>query len=140
MNVERFKEQLLLHESIRLMPYRDTVGKLTIGVGRNLTDVGISQDEAHYMLTHDIVKVSSQLDSHLPWWRELSEVRQRVVADMCFNLGIGGLLKFVNTLAAVKSGDYTAAASGMRASKWYSQVGVRGRRLVKMMETDVDVF
>ncbi len=138
MNIEKFKSQLLLHEDLRLKPYVDTVGKLTIGVGRNLTDVGITREEALYFLGHDIVKVSSQLDEVLPWWRQMSEVRQRVLADMCFNMGITRLLKFTNTLAAMRRGDYTAAAAGMKDSRWYTQVGTRSRRLVKMMLTGID--
>ena len=139
MDLEKFKVQLIAHEGLVLKPYRDTMGKLTIGVGRNLDDRGITMEEAMYLLGHDIVDHTAPLDIHIPWWRTLSEPRQRVLADMSFNLGVVGLLNFRNTLAAVQRGDYAQAASGMRYSRWYSQVGNRAKRLVRMMETGLDV-
>jgi lysozyme len=135
----RLTVQLMEHEGVRYLPYYDTVGKLTIGVGRNLTDVGISKDEAQYLLATDINKVIVQLDELLPWWRDLDEVRQRVLADMAFNMGIHGLLEFTTTLGMVKVGEYADAADQMLRSKWARQVGKRARRLSRMMETGLDI-
>jgi lysozyme len=136
MNADQLAAQLVIDEGCKLKPYRDTVGKLTIGIGRNLDDVGISQAEAVALLGADISKVSAQLDSTLPWWREMSDRRQQVLANMAFNMGINSLLTFKNTLAAMKAGDYRATAAGMRASKWAGQVGARAERLAKIMEND----
>lgn len=127
--------ELKRDEGVRLKPYTDTVGKLTIGVGRNLTDVGISDDECTALLENDIAKVLAQLDRSLPWWRKIDPVRQRVLVNMAFNMGMTGLLTFKNTLAAVQSGSYAAAAAGMLASKWATQVGARAERLADMMRT-----
>jgi lysozyme len=138
MNDLLLEAQLNLHEDKRKFPYKDTVGKLTIGVGRNLDDRGLSDDEIAYLLANDIKMVKEDLDRALPWWRQMDAVRQRVLADMCFNLGISRLLLFRNTLKAMKEGDYELAASGMRNSLWYKQVGTRAIRLVKMMETGED--
>jgi lysozyme len=138
MNDLLLEAQLNLHEGKRKFPYKDTVGKLTIGVGRNLDDRGLSDDEIAYLLANDIKMVKEDLDRALPWWRQMDAVRQRVLADMCFNLGISRLLLFRNTLKAMKEGDYELAASGMRNSLWYKQVGTRAVRLVKMMETGED--
>lgn len=129
------REQLLLHEGIRLFPYLDTVDKVTIGIGRNLSDKGISKEEAYILLDNDIEEVCGQLDTHLPWWSTLDDVRKRVLIDMCFNLGIKGLLGFKNTLEAVKVKDYLSASKGMLASKWAKQVGKRAIRLAEMMRT-----
>lgn len=133
MNRTELREQLIIDEGLRLKPYKDSVGKLTIGVGRNLDDRGISMHEAMFLLDNDIEAVEDDLDQRLPWWRGLSDARQLVIANMCFNLGICRLLGFKNTLAAIKSGDYAAAADGMLASKWAGQVGKRAHRLAKMM-------
>lgn len=127
------RSELIRDEAMRLKPYRDSVGKLTIGVGRNLDDVGISQVEAAQMLDSDIRRTADALDKALPWWRSLDEVRQRVILNMAFNLGVAGLLGFKNTLAAVQAGKYDDAAAGMLASKWARQVGDRARRLANMM-------
>lgn len=126
--------ELSLDEGRKLKPYIDTVGKTTIGVGRNLTDVGISDAECDAMLQNDIERTVSWLDRNLPWWRDLDPVRQRVIINMAFNMG-GGLLTFVNTLGAMRRADYAAAADGMLASKWANQVGARAQRLAKMMRT-----
>ncbi|WP_042624810.1 glycoside hydrolase family protein [Burkholderia plantarii] len=126
--------ELSRDEGRRLMPYTDTVGKITIGVGRNLTDVGISESECDMLLADDIDRTVAWLDAKLPWWRELDSVRQRVMVNMAFNMG-GGLLTFVNTLDAIKRGDYAAASKGMLDSKWARQVGARATRLAEMMTT-----
>ena len=124
--------ELTRDEGRRLMPYVDTVGKTTIGVGRNLTDVGITDAECDMMLSDDIDRTTAWLDGKLPWWRKLDPVRQRVIINMAFNMQ-GGLLTFVNTLAAMQAGNYAAAANGMLASKWATQVGQRAQRLAAMM-------
>jgi len=123
----------------RLKPYRDSVGKLTIGYGRNLDDRGITEVEALYLLHNDVVEVEHDLDQHLPWWRGLDDVRQRVLADMAFNMGLAGLLTFHQTIAFIQAGQYPAASAGMLNSRWARQVGRRARRLAQMMETGQDV-
>jgi lysozyme len=127
--------ELIRDEGVRLKPYVDTVGKTTIGVGRNLTDVGITRDEAEALLEHDIIRTVAGLNGALPWWTDLDPVRQRVLINMGFNLGIRGLLTFQNTLRAVREGRWQDAHDGMLASKWARQVGARAQRLAEMMLT-----
>lgn len=133
MNMGAMRSELMIDEGVRLKPYRDTVGKLTIGVGRNLDDVGISQIEAAYLLDADIRRTADALDISLPWWRTLDEVRQRVVLNLAFNMGVNNLMGFKNTLAAMQAGKYEDAAAGMLASKWAKQTGQRAIRLAAMM-------
>lgn len=133
MNRDELRSMLVLHEGLKLKPYKCTAGRLTIGVGRNLDDVGITQDEAMYLLERDIDRVEADLDRNIPWWKEMTPARQAVMADMCFNLGITRLMAFVNTLAAMKVGRFDAAADGMLNSLWAQQVGARAQRLAKMM-------
>lgn len=135
--------QLRLHEGERRKAYRDTVGKLTIGIGRNLDDKGLRRDEIEYLLANDIADARADLDRYLPWWRGLDPVRQRVLIDMVFNMGAGspqrgGLLSFVNTLSNIRQGRYAEAADMMLASKWAQQVGRRAVRLATMMRTGLD--
>lgn len=133
MNLDAMRSELIRDEAMKLKPYRDSVGKLSIGVGRNLDDVGISQIEAAQMLDSDIRRTADALDKALPWWRGLDEVRQRVLLNMAFNMGVAGLLGFKHTLADVQAGNYDFAAAGMLASKWAGQVGDRAQRLANMM-------
>jgi lysozyme len=133
------ENQLVEHEGLRTRVYEDTTGHLTIGVGRNLSDQGISKAEALILLRNDIADARRELDENLPWWRGLSPIRQRVVLDLAFNLGIRGLLKFRRTLASIQAGNHTAAAGQLLESKYAQQVGVRALRLARMMAEDRDV-
>lgn len=132
--MNRIKSQLVRHEGLRLKPYRCTAGKLTIGVGRNLDDCGISQKEAYALLDNDIRNCEQQLLDEIPViYDALDEVRQSVLLNMCFNLGLKGLLGFNNTLAFIAAGDWERAANGMLASKWAKQVGLRAIELSEMI-------
>jgi|SRR5579859_6496266 len=130
-------ERLVKEEGLRLLPYLDTAGKITIGIGRNLTDVGISEAEAQFLLGSDISRTEAGLDANLLWWRKMDDVRQSVIMDMAFNLGVHGLGAFQRTLAAMQAGNYALAAAEMRASEWYRQVGQRGVNLAQAMETGI---
>lgn len=135
-NMKEMVKQLELHEGLRLKPYYDTVDKLTIGIGRNLEDTGISKAEASFMLQNDLIRIIAELDEQMPWWRELTENRRRILVDMAFNLGTFGLSQFRDMLAATKVGDFDGASKEMLDSKWAKQVGGRAERLAKAMKTD----
>jgi len=127
-------ELLIYHEGLRLKPYMDSGNILTIGVGRNLEQLGITKEEALFLLHNDVARVSRELDAKLPWWRSLSDTRQKVLISMAFNLGMSRLLAFNGMLSALESGDYSEAAEHMLASKWASQVGNRAIELAYLME------
>lgn len=135
---QKLIQQLRRHEGERLKPYRCTAGKLTIGVGRNLDDRGITAEESAYLLSNDIDKVWNELKTRIPWMTGLNDVRQRVLLDMAFNLGTDGLMKFKNTLATIQLGQYEKAGVMMLDSLWAKQVGMRAQRLAKMMQTGID--
>ncbi len=123
---------LVRDEGMRLKPYTDTVGKVTIGVGRNLDDVGISEAEALAMLDADIDRSMADLDRTLPWLFERPEPVQRALVNMCFNLGWPRLSGFRNMLAALEAGDYDRAAAEALDSRWARQVGARAERIAAL--------
>lgn len=130
---------LLEHdEGIRLQPYLDTSHKLTIGIGRCLDTKGITPNEARYLLQNDIDECLSDLEP-LPWFQHLSDIRQRVICSMRFNLGMAGLLQFHRMLVHVEAGRYTSAAREMLQSQWAAQVGKRADRLATMFITDMEL-
>lgn len=86
------------------------------------------------LLANDVAVVEKALSLTLPWTDTLDPVRRAVLVNMGFNLGVGGLLKFTRTLAALEEGDYAKAARLMLDSKWATQVGARARRLAAQME------
>lgn len=134
MNIAMLKAQLTVDEGRKKRMYLDTVGKWTAGVGRNISDRDFSDDEIDLMLSNDIGLIVRQLDRHLPWWREMNDARQNVLVNMGF-MGIGKLLGFKNTLAAMQAGRYGDAAQGMLDSLWARQVHDRANRLATVMRT-----
>lgn len=134
----RMRAQLGLHEGVRDKIYTDSVGKVSIGIGRNLTDKGLRRSEIELMYRNDVAESIAELDRVLPWWRRLDEVRRRVLVDMMFNMGAPTLLGFKNTLGMVERGQYREAAENMLASKWSAQTGGRARRLAAMMGSGMD--
>lgn len=128
------------HEGCRLHPYTDTVGKVTIGYGRNLDDRGVTLAEATAMLDHDLQIAKTDARSWLgaDYWGELSEVRKAVLIDLSFNIGRSRLRGFVLCKKALQDGDYSRAADEMLDSRWAGQVGVRAVRLASIMRTGLE--
>lgn len=124
--------QLILHEGFRLKPYVDTVGKVTVGIGHNLTDKGLTSGQVLDILNTDIDDTFAFLDKECPWWRTLSETRQLVLADMAFVM-MKKLLDFKGMIAAIKAGDFERAADSILNSKFGQQTGTRAITLSRMM-------
>jgi lysozyme len=138
---ELLMQDLISNEGYVAHAYQDSKGFWTAGIGRLLDrrrGGGLSMEEAVYLAKNDIRKSIALLDEHLPWWRNLSPVRRRVMIELVFNMGIGnsssGLLSFKNTLPAIQRGDYQLAATGLRNSKWARDVGPkRSGKMIQML-------
>ncbi|WP_428307979.1 M15 family metallopeptidase [Lacipirellula sp.] len=156
---EKFRVQLAEHEGTRESVYEDSLGIPTIGVGFNLRredasssveSVGADYDrllsgddklddkQIAALLDRDIEEVLKQCHLVFPKFDELSDVRQRVLADMMFNLGPVRFRSFKKMIAAVEEGDFEAAADEMENSKWHDQVKSRAVRLEGRMRTGVE--
>ena len=134
-DMKKIFELIIKHEGLRLKPYVDTKGKLTIGYGRNLTDVGISKREAKIMLIDSVRAACTDLDSVLgkETINKLSDDRYRCLVDMMFNLGRARFKTIKIMIGALKREDYKKASEEMLDSIWASQVGNRAKELAKMM-------
>lgn len=135
MSVSSLVEQLYRDEGCRLTPYRDSVGKLTIGVGRNLDDVGIRPDEAMILLQNDLQRAQADVLRELPWAYNLDLIRRAALTNMAFNMGIAGLLQFKHLLASMQAGKWEDAADAALNSKWAQQVGARASRLAEQIRS-----
>jgi lysozyme len=156
---DKLAHQLIKHEGKRTKVYKDSEGIPTIGVGFNLTradakkkieDLGLdylkvkageqelSEAQVSKLLKADIDNAIADCMSVFPKFSDLSEVRQRALADMMFNLGKERFSKFHKLIANVKEGKYLEAADEMKTSKWYEQVKARGRTLESMIRTGKD--
>lgn len=127
------KKQLIRHEGVRKKPYRCTAGKLTIGVGRNIEDNGLRDDEIDLMLDNDIAECKKLLQANIKGWLAFHQERQNVLINMCFNLGLPRLLKFKKMLKAMEEFNWNKAAVEMLDSRWAVQVGSRAIELADIM-------
>ena len=150
--MDQLIEQLKRHEGYRAHAYRCTAGKRTIGYGYNLTAnplklsslelqhaqlVGMGEYEAERLLKLMIAKVTDQLEEALPVINRLNTVRQDVLINMTYNMGLVGLLKFKKMLLALEKKDYQKASIEMLDSKWKDDVGNRAQELATQMMTGV---
>lgn len=131
-------DDLIRDEGLRLKPYRDTVGKLTIGVGRNLDDVGITETEARVLLDNDIAIAEAGLDGSYPWFATSPEPVRRGLTNMAFQLGVRGLAAFQNMLGALAAQDYAKAALEAENSEWAIQVPARAQRIANLFKGAVN--
>lgn len=133
--------ELIRDEGLRLKPYRDSLGYLTIGVG-HLIQKGesfseLTPSEAMELLDDDIETAIRRLTNIYPQWRELDDVRQRAMINLTFNLGykLGDFRRFLH---ALKGGDYEKAADHLMQSRWFKQVRLRGPRIVHAIRTGTE--
>ena len=129
MDREQLIQELKRDEGVVLTLYKCSAGKNTIGVGRNVDDRGITEDESDYLLSNDINLCVKELEGTFAWFQTLSATRQRVMVNMCFNLGLSRLMGFRKFLAAMEAGEWETAGVEMLDSKWAEQVGPRSTRL-----------
>lgn len=134
MQMDHFVAHLVWAEGEKLELYKDSVGILTIGVGHNIEEKGISQAVSRMMLREDINEVLADVRT-LSYFNDLDSVRQLVVSDMVFNLGLSRFLGFKNLQSSLAAGDWQLSAFNMKDSKWYKQVGRRAEKLEAAMIT-----
>ena len=137
MNIERLTDQLIIDEGLKLKPYRCSADKLTIGVGRNISEggLGLSKDEVDFLLVNDIKRVQDELTRNFSWFLDLNEARRDAMVDICFNLGLTRLRSFANALEAMSYGQYEIAANEFMDSRWSQQVGNRAVEVTEMIRT-----
>jgi len=133
--MSRLIETLRRHEGVKNTLYKCTSDKWTIGVGRNLEDVGLSEEEIDMLLLNDIVRTKELMDDYIPWHSDLDEIRQEALINFVFNVGIGTTMKFKNAMAALEEHDYDTAATEMLDSNWAKQVGSRAIEITQMIKT-----
>ena len=122
------------HEGFRTTMYRDSMGIPTIGVGHNLRDKPISVAAVNQIFADDLGQVKAQLSMY-PWFQGIGDVRQAVLLDMAFNMGINGLLKFEGMIAALGQSDFGKAADEMLDSAWAKQVATRAAEDAGLMRS-----
>ena len=119
---DKVKEMLVRHEGTMCTLYQCTEDKWTIGVGRNLSDRGITEEEAMYLLDNDIKRVIGQLDQYWTVWRSFPEKAQLCCVDMSFQMGIKGFMGFRRTRALMEMGMWLQASEELLDSRYHVQL------------------
>ena len=132
----KLRRSLISHEKLRHFPYTDSVGKITIGIGYNLSDRGMDDDWINAQYDRDVSFFYSSLMQDYPWYAKLSHDRQIVLIDMSF-MGYKRLRGFKRMLDALEREDYKQAALEMLDSQWAKQVKGRATQLANAMLTGV---
>lgn len=134
---EKLMRSLISHEGKRNKPYVDTEGKITIGIGYNLTDRGLP-DEWIFAQVNEDIRVIMNYFYQLDWFTHLNNDRQVVILDMAYNIGIPKFMQFVKMIDYLNKGDYVNAALEMINSNWAKEVGdTRSSQLFKGMKTGI---
>lgn len=140
MDVKKLQPELVFEEGNIPYAYKDHLGYLTIGIGF-LIDKNkggrLYPEEIAFIFANRAAKIEAELRKRLPWYDDLDDARQRVLMQMAWQMGVEGLMKFVNTLKFVQQGKYREAAAGMLQSLWAQQTPDRANRLSKMMATGI---
>lgn len=125
------KAELEQDEGRKLQSYRDQYGNITVGVGHNINANGISitDETADLNYTNDVDKAEAALDKGVSWWRDLPDVWQRVLINLCFNMGWGTLSTFTTFLGLVQGGQYDAALDDLATTAWAKETGTRFTRI-----------
>lgn len=137
MFLDRITNQLVRHEGLQTKIYTCPANKLTIGVGRNLEDRGITEKEAMYLLNNDILKTHNELSCSYSFYDILDDTRQEVLINMAFQLGMSGLAEFKKTLSFIEKGMYKSASIEMLNSKWAKQTPNRALELSNLMKGEI---
>lgn len=127
LDMEKLRARIIEEEGFERFPYRCTANKLSIGVGHNIEDRGLSDAAINFILDEDIDICLSQLEGNLSYWQTLPDCVQEALVDLCFNMGINRLMQFRMTLLYIKEGDWTRAADELMDSRYASQLPNRAK-------------
>lgn len=126
-------KQIEADEGRRNKPYKDSLGILTIGVGRNLEDRGLRDSEIDLMLTNDIAEAVEVAKRLFKSFERLSDTRKAVLVNMAFQMGETRLAGFKGVREAVEAQAWAQAAAAMLDSRWATQTPKRAARLAEQM-------
>jgi lysozyme len=132
--IDDLKERLRREEGVKQFPYEDTQGKLTIGIGHNITDRGLSKTIVENLLDEDIHIAMSDAFNIFPMFYSYSEPRQIAILDLLFAMGRPVFLKFDKMIQAIKEGNWVMAATELLDSAWAKQTGTRAFGLAELLQ------
>ena len=146
MIIELCKAEITRHEGKVLEIYEDSLGYKTLGIGHLCQPEDPEYDwEVGTPVSEEVVDMyfEDDFNKHLAetihvfgteeaFYNLPSDI-QRVLVNMCFNLGGTRLSKFKNMLTACRAHDWNEMARQMEDSRWFGQVGRRSKELQELV-------
>ena len=136
--MEHLIKMLKRHEGVKPHAYRCSENFVTVAGGRNIDEtggLGLSVDEIEFLLANDIRRCRAELVENFDWFEGLDSIRQDALIDFNFNVGLTTFMKFKKFIAAIKKGNWDAAATELLSSKYAKQVGARADELAAMIKS-----
>lgn len=136
MNLRQMKDDLVSDEGYRAFVYKDSEGYDTVGIGflvDHRRGRGLSMEECLVILDMRVMRLYNEISDKLPWFKKLSDGRQRALINMAYQMGVKGVLNFKNMISALRSGDYVIAEIEALDSKWAKQTPARAKRIAAML-------
>lgn len=156
----RIDSGIIKAEGVRNKAYKDTLGKVTIGIGFNMDSpnaravwqqagiqtafdeaykgrVKLSDDEIGRLAEASYGIAETDARGLVPNFDKLSKNRQDALVQLSYQLGKNRMSQFKNTLALVEKGNWKAAANQILNSKLAKQTPNRAKAVAKMLAYDV---
>ena len=144
---QSLREMVKMHEGCSLFAYHCPAGFWTIGYGWNIeahplpehiaaelrAHSRITEEMAEELLTISLEAALLNAEAIFPGFQDFSDDRQDALTDFVFNVGTGTAMKFKRLRQAIAENNWSWAADELESSKWFKQVGNRGRKIVEMV-------
>lgn len=128
--MKKLIEEIMKNEGFVGTVYKDTLGFDTIGYG---TKLPLGKEEAALILEYRLKAKIKELETKEPFVNSLPLEKQEILAEMCYQMGVSGVLKFKKMWEALKRLDYETAGVQMLDSTWAVQTPNRAMKLSQMM-------
>jgi lysozyme len=144
MNLDELREEIAADEGVKYEIYRDHIGYKTMGIG-HLCIAGVDPEydlavgtpvfveRVNELFDKDIKRTISDCKIVHDDFDELPDEVQKILANMCFQMGLGRFMKFHLTHDLVKKRDWDGVSQEMLDSRWAEQTPERAQRLSKRM-------
>jgi len=135
---DQYKQHFINSEGLKLKPYKCTQGFWTVGVGHKFErgesiKSSYSINEVNELFKNDLSEAKAIARKVFPTFDAQPDQVQILLCSLSFNLGQGGISKFVKFRAAINSNNYKVAANELQNSRWHKQVGNRGIKYVNIL-------
>ena len=144
MNLDELREEIAADEGVKYEVYRDHIGYKTLGIGHlciagvdpeydMVVGTPVSVERVNELFEKDIKRTISDCKIVHDDFDDLPDEAQKILANMCFQMGLGRFMKFHLTHALVKKRFWDGVSREMLDSRWAEQTPNRAQQLSQRM-------